>query len=75
MPYSTNFCWNKTLANSCLFAFLYMLQDIVRIWVVKFGKPPVICRIHQGFPSPKICAISYVLITHIHHDTYDKQLY
>ena len=48
---------SKTLMNSCLFAFLYMSQDIVRIWMVKFGESPVICQIHQGFPPSKIHAL------------------
>ena len=40
---------SKTLANSCLFAFFIMSQDIVKIWMVKYGKLPVIHLIHQGF--------------------------
>ena len=37
-----------------------MLRDIVKIWTVKFGKPPVIRQIFQGFPLPNICAIQYL---------------
>ena len=33
-----------------------MSRDIVKIWMVKFDKPPVIC---QGFPPPKLGAIWY----------------
>ena len=37
----------------CLLS-LFISQNIVKIWMVKFGEPPVIC---QGFPPPKIHAI------------------
>ena len=30
--------------------------------MVKFGEPPVICRICQGFPLPKIHAIWYIIL-------------
>ena len=52
---------SKTLANSCLFtsSYMYMSRDIVKIWMVKFGKPPVINQIHQGLPPPKSCTIWY----------------
>ena len=38
---------------ACLLS-LFMSRDIVLIWMVKFGKPPVICQIYQDFPLPKI---------------------
>ena len=33
-----------------------MSQDIVRIWVVKFGEPLLIC---QGYPPPNIHTVWY----------------
>ena len=45
-----------------MFASLYMSQEIVKVWMVKFGKPPVIHRIGQGFPPPKIHAIWYIIL-------------
>ena len=41
---------------------MYMSQDIVKVWMVKFGKPPVIHQIRQGFPPPKIHAIQYIIL-------------
>ena len=37
-----------------------MSQNIVRIWMVKFGELPVICQIRQRFALPKIRAIRYI---------------
>ena len=45
--------WRVKLANSCFLLSLFISWDIVKIWMVKFGEPPVICQIHQGFPPPK----------------------
>ena len=43
---------------------LCMSQDIVKIWMVRFSEPPVICQIRQGFPLPNSCDIQcFVLIT------------
>ena len=44
---------SETLTNYCLFT-LFMSQDIVIIWTVKFGKPPpVIHQFCHGFPFQK----------------------
>ena len=43
---------SKTLPV-CLLS-LYMSRNNVRIWMVKFVKPPVIHQICQSFPPPKI---------------------
>ena len=53
---------SRTLVDSCLFAFFTYVRDIVRIWIIKCGKPPVIFQIYQGFPLPKIRAIWYLEI-------------
>ena len=45
----------------CLLS-LFMPRDIVKIWMVKFGKPPVIHHIYQGLPLSKICAIQYYVM-------------
>ena len=37
---------------ACLFS-LYMSQDTIEIWMVKFGEPPVIHQIHGGISSTK----------------------
>ena len=51
---------SKTLTNYCLFT-LFMSQDIVIIWTVKFDKPPpVIHQFCHGFPLPKLRTIRYV---------------
>ena len=51
---------SETLTNYCLFT-LFMSQDIVIIWTVRFGKsPPVIHQFCHGFPPPNIRAIQYV---------------
>ena len=34
------------------FLYVCFLYDIDLIWMVKFGEPPVIYQIHQGFPVP-----------------------
>ena len=47
-----NVWWSKTFPVCCL--SLFVSQDIVEIWMVKFGEPPVIHQIRQGFPLPKI---------------------
>ena len=50
---------------ACLLS-LFMSQNIVKIWMVKFGEQSVIHQIHQSRPSrqsippPKICAIWYL---------------
>ena len=46
---------SKTFGKFPLVSFLYIChdQDIVKIWMVNFGEPPVICQIHQGFPLSK----------------------
>ena len=49
-----NFLWRKTFGKFLLVYFIYMSQDIVKIQLVKLGKPPVLC---QGFPLPKILTI------------------
>ena len=37
-----------------------MSQDIVKIWMVKFGQPPVIHQTCQGFPLPKkLCYVVF----------------
>ena len=36
-----------------------MSQDIVKIWMVKFGELLVIHQTRQGFLPPRICAIRY----------------
>ena len=35
-----------------------MSQDIVKIWIAKFGEPPASCQIRKGFPPLKIRAIA-----------------
>ena len=47
---------SKTLVNCCLL-YLFMSQDIIKICMVKFGEPPVIRQIYQGF----ICQKLYLL--------------
>ena len=44
---------------TCLLS-IYMLRDIVKIWVVKLGESPVIHQLHQDFPLPKIRTIWYM---------------
>ena len=39
-----------------------MSQDIVKVWMVKFGESPAIYQIHQGFPLPKIHTIWYIIL-------------
>ena len=46
----------ETFSDFLYFCFLY---DIVLIWIVKFGEPPVIHQIHQGFPVPHFYVIQY----------------
>ena len=46
-----NVWWSKTFPVCCL--SLFVSQDIVEIWMVKFGELPVIHQIRQGFPLPK----------------------
>ena len=68
IPYSVNVQWRKIWQISirnfwrvipiCLLS-LFMAQNIAKIWMVKFGKPPVIC---QGFPLPKICNMQYIAL-------------
>ena len=41
---------------------MYMSQDIIKVWMVKFGESPVICQIRQGFPPPKIHTIWYIIL-------------
>ena len=57
--YSMNVWWSKTFPVCCL--SLFVSQDIVEIWIVKFGEPPVIHQIRQGFPLPKNHTIRYIL--------------
>ena len=52
--YSAKDCQRKTLAYPACYVSLFVPRDIVKIWMVKFGKPPVIHQIHQGHPPPKI---------------------
>ena len=52
---------SKPLVSSYLFVLFTMSRDIVKIWTVKFGKPPVIFQIRQGFPPPKIHAIPIIM--------------
>ena len=61
-----NIIWHEFLAEESFNKFLirnfwrtpacllplYMSWDIVRIWMIKFSKPPMICQIRQGFPLP-----------------------
>ena len=44
---------SKTLVNSCCLLYLFMSQDIIKICMVKFGEPPVIRQIYQGFICQK----------------------
>ena len=37
-----------------------MSRDIVKIWMVTFGEPPMIHQIHQGLPPPKALAMQYL---------------
>ena len=55
---------NKTLADSCLFTFLAYVTRHFKMWMVKFGEPPVKLtrQIRQGFPLPNIHAIQYSLV-------------
>ena len=50
----------KHLAGKFLFALMITSRDIVKIWTVKFSKPPVIHQVRQGFPPPKIHTKQYV---------------
>ena len=40
-----------------------MSQD--NVWMAKFGEPPVIHQIHQGYPPPKVYAIQYISLIYI----------
>ena len=56
-------CWGfhliiaKVYSSPIFHLVQYVSQDIVRIWMVKFGKPPVI---RHGFPLPKIALYSII---------------
>ena len=41
------------------FLCVCILYDTVLIWMIKFGEPPVIHQIHQGFPVPHFYVIQY----------------
>ena len=63
MNFSSEASASKTLANFCLFA-LFMSRDIVKIWMVRFGKPPVIHQIRKVFHHQKFSL--YSAYTYMH---------
>ena len=56
-----NLLASKTWRIFCFYLSLFMSQDIVKIWMVKYGEPPVICQIHQKYSSAinLCCTVSF----------------
>ena len=57
---------SKALVNSiCLLSLIYLCMSQDNVWMAKFGEPPVIHQIHQGYPPPKVYAIQYISLIYI----------
>ena len=60
--YSRNIWWIELWRIPACVCFLYFYHhtSLKCGCMVKFGKPPMICQIHQDFPPPNIYAMRYI---------------